>query len=304
MNILFPNNPLEPREVEPDFADQAAAADEVGFSTHLISFEALVHESAADRAVRRVPEGAGPCLYRGWMLQPPAYAALAGALEARGAPFVVSPESYAYAHHLPGWYDDFHLVTARTEWTASADIEEARAALGRLPPGPAIVKDYVKSAKHRWHEACFIPDVRDEQAALTVVRAFVVEQGDDLNGGIVLRAFRPYPSHGSEERTGMPVIDERRVFLWRRKPLPLIGDEDLLLRDPRIEAAIARLRSPFVSLDLARLNDDNWEVVEVGDGQVSGLRDVHPIAFFRALRTALDSNPERAPQRRTLLTLH
>lgn len=124
-----------------------------------------------------------------------------------------------------------------------------------------------------------------------MVRAFVVEQGDDLNGGIVLRAFRPYPSHGSEERTGMPVIDERRVFLWRRKPLPLIGDEDLLVRDPRIEAAIARLRSPFVSLDLARLNDDNWEVVEVGDGQVSGLRDVHPIAFFRALRTALDSNP-------------
>lgn len=50
-------------------------------------------------------------------------------------------------------------------------------------------------------------------------------------------------------------------------------------------------RSPFVSLDLARLNDDTWEVVEVGDAQVSGLRDMDPIAFFRELRTALDSNP-------------
>lgn len=225
------------------------------------------------------------------MLKPPAYAALAGALEARGVPFVVSPEAYAYAHHLPGWYDDFRLVTAKTEWTACDQIEDARSALARLPPGPAVVKDYVKSAKHRWHEACFIPDVRDEEAALRVVRAFLEEQGGDLNVGVVLRAYRPYRSHGSEERTGMPVIVERRVFLWRGKPLPILGDEESLLHAPRIQDGIARLRSPFVSLDLARLDDDTWEVVEVGDGQVSGLRDMDPIAFFRELRTALDSNP-------------
>ena len=107
------------------------------------------------------------------MLKPPGYAALAGALEARGAPLVVSPEAYAYAHHLPGWCDDFGLVTAATTWTASADIQEARAAVARLPPGPAIVKDYVKSAKHRWHEACFIPEVRDGATAMKVVCAFI-----------------------------------------------------------------------------------------------------------------------------------
>lgn len=291
MNIIFPNNPLDPREVEPDFADQAAAAEIAGFSTHLISFEALVHDNAADRAVRRVPEGAGPCLYRGWMLKPPAYAALTDALEARGAPFLVSPQSYAYAHHLPGWYDDFRVVTAATVWTASGDLGAVRTALAGLSSGPAIVKDYVKSAKHRWHEACSIPDTRDEEAALTVVRAFMAEQGDDLNGGIVLRTFRPYPSRGNEERTGMPLIEERRVFLWRGNPLPIIGDEASLLHDPRLQAAIGRLCSPFVSLDLARLADGTWEVVEVGDGQVSGLRDADPFPSFRALKIALDSNP-------------
>lgn len=54
---------------------------------------------------------------------------------------------------------------------------------------------------------------------------------------------------------------------------------------------LARVHSPFVSLELARLEDGNWEIVEVGDGQVSGLRDMDPIAFFRALGIALDSNP-------------
>lgn len=290
MNILFPTNPLEPAEVEPDFADQAAAAVAEGFHSSLVSFEALVNEHAPNRAVRRVPEGAGPCLYRGWMLKAADYAALAGALAARGASLVVSPAGYASCHHLPGWYEDFRQVTAQTVWTGSSDVEEARVALARLPPGPAIVKDYVKSAKHRWKEACFIPDVGDEDAAMAVIRAFLAEQAGDLNGGVVLRAFRPYPQRGVDERTGMPVIDERRVFLWRGIPLAVIGDEAALLLDPRLQAAIARLRSPFVSLDLARLEDDTWEVVEVGDGQVSGLRDMDPVQFYRALRTALDSN--------------
>jgi len=31
----------------------------------------------------------------------------------------------------------------------------------RLGSGPAIVKDYVKSRKHEWDEACFIPDLAD-----------------------------------------------------------------------------------------------------------------------------------------------
>ncbi|MDP2316519.1 MAG: ATP-grasp domain-containing protein [Pseudomonadota bacterium] len=203
----------------------------------------------------------------------------------------MSPADYAYGHHLPGWYDDFREVTAPTVWTASSNLEEARVALARLPAGPAIVKDYVKSAKHRWKEACFIPDVGDEDAAMAVISAFLTEQAGDLNGGVVLRALRPYPQRGIEERTGMPVIDERRVFLWRGTPLAVSGDEAALLQDSRLQAAIARLRSPFVSVDLARLEDDTWEVVEVGDGQVSGLRDMDPVQFYRALRTALDSNP-------------
>lgn len=282
MNILVPCDPVNSREVEPDFADQAAAAERAGFAVHLLSFEDLVYESTPRRAVRRVPEDAGPCLYRGWMLKPPAYAALAAALDTRGAPLLVGPSAYVYAHQLPGWYSDFQRVTAPTVWTASGDLEEARAALRRLPPGPAIVKDYVKSAKHRWHEACFIPDTRDEVAALGVVQTFLDEQGADLNGGVVLRAYRPYPSRGVDERTGAPIIEERRVFLWRGRPLVIQGDEAALLDEPLITDALSRVRSPFVSLDVARLNDGRWEVVELGDGQVSGLRDMDPRAFFEA----------------------
>jgi hypothetical protein len=221
------------------------------------------------------------------MLKPADYAALAAALAERGAPLVVTPDAYGYGHQLPGWYADFSEVTARTETTTSANLDAAREALARLPVGAAMIKDYVKSAKHRWHEACFIPDVRDVEAAMAVIRAFVAEQGDDLNGGLVLRSFRPYPARGVDARTGMPEIDERRLFLWRGAPLGIVGDEHELLQAPALRAALVRLRSPFVSLDLARLADGSWEVIEVGDGQVSGLRDIDPRRFFAELRAAV-----------------
>ena len=56
MNLRFPSNPLETREVEPDFAEQAAAAAAAGFPSYFVSFEALVQEAAAVRAARRVPD--------------------------------------------------------------------------------------------------------------------------------------------------------------------------------------------------------------------------------------------------------
>jgi len=284
VHLLFPTHPLASTAVDPDFAEEAAAASAADLSWSLVSFEALVHEGAPERAVRRVPEGVGPCLYRGWMLKPAAYGALADALAARGAPMMVKPDEYVYGHHLPGWFADFSEVTAESVWTTSAGPEAAREALARLPDGAALVKDYVKSAKHRWHEACYIPDVRDVDAAMAVIQAFVAEQGDDLNGGLVLRSFRDYPAHGVTARTGMPMIDERRTFLWHGEPLRIVGDEHRLLQAPALRAAIARLRSPFVSLDLARLADGSWEVIEVGDGQVSGLRDLDAGRFFSQLR--------------------
>jgi hypothetical protein len=36
-----------------------------------------------------------------------------------------------------------------------------------------------------------------------------------------------------------------------------------------IEAPVAKLGSPFVTVDLAQRDDGQWRVVEVGDGQVS-----------------------------------
>jgi hypothetical protein len=102
------------------------------------------------------------------------------------------------AHHLEAPCQK-QIPPPRPRSTRSA-LPHARTAPRRasapVPPGPAIVKDYVKSAKHRWAEACYIPDTRDEARAVEVIRAFLDEQGGDLNGGVVHLPAVPSRGHG------------------------------------------------------------------------------------------------------------
>ena len=54
---------------------------------------------------------------------------------------------------------------------------------------PIIVKDYVKSQKHHWSEACFIPAASDADAVRRVASRFIELQGTSLTGGLVFRAY-------------------------------------------------------------------------------------------------------------------
>ena len=66
--------------------------------------------------------------------------------------------------------------------------------------GSYVVKDYVKSRKHEWYDACFIPDIKKEENAEKVIKNFIDRQGYDLIGGIVLREFVSLKSIGFHEK--------------------------------------------------------------------------------------------------------
>ena len=54
---------------------------------------------------------------------------------------------------------------------------------------PVILKDYVKSQKHAWGEACFIPSASDRYAVERVVQKFLQLQGSDVAGGVAYQAL-------------------------------------------------------------------------------------------------------------------
>ncbi|WP_069884893.1 ATP-grasp domain-containing protein [Streptomyces luteocolor] len=269
--FLLPSDPLRAARPDPGFAPEAEAARACGAEVALVDHDALLAGDAAG-AVGRVPRGSGPYWYRGWMMPVARYEELSQALAGRGCALLTPSAAYGRAHELPGWYDVVAeaSLTSRSVWCAAAPgapppagrLAELVAPLG---PGPGIVKDYVKSRKHEWDEACFVPDLTDGARLSTVVERLFALQDESLAGGLVVRAYEPFVAGG-----------EARVWWLDGEVLLVTAHPDTPERLPSpeldgVRAAVAALGCRFVTTDLALREDGRWRVVEVGDGQVSGL---------------------------------
>ncbi|MEU8133926.1 ATP-grasp domain-containing protein [Streptodolium elevatio] len=275
--LLLPCDPLNPRRADPHFAREAAAARELGCAVAYLDHDAAARGDVSE-AVARVPRGLGDVRYRGWMVTSEAYAALDAALRSRGARPLTSPAAYQSAHELPGWYEHFrdHTPASRMiplppgglprELPSAARLAAEAAA---LPPGAGIVKDWVKSRKHEWHTACFVPDLTDTAHLASVVGAFLDGQGEFLVGGVVLRAFEQFT--GPEARVWW--VDGEPVLVTPHPDAPDTPADALpdVLDTPAVRAAVRALGASFVTTDLARRADGVRRIVEVGDGQVSDL---------------------------------
>ncbi|MER5354844.1 ATP-grasp domain-containing protein [Kitasatospora sp. NPDC002551] len=332
--FLLPAHPLDPRRVDPQFAWEARLLRDLGGEHHLVDHDALL-AGDAHGAVRLVPAGRGPFWYRGWMLPSPRYADFAAALSERGGQLLTSPPGYASAHELPGWYEVFEGATPQSVWLPLAGAggeagagaepgagieppgaERLAAAVARLGgQGPAIVKDYVKSRKHEWDEACYIPELADLPAVGRVVARFVELQAEHLAGGVVLRRFEEFtrvvwdtpgtpaggsggdsepPAGGRDTRPdGRRRAVEARVWWLDGEPV-LVGPHPDLPGCPAapdlsvVRPLVRALGCRFVTTDLAeRADGSGWRVVEVGDGQVSELpRGIDPSGLLIALLAA------------------
>jgi len=277
--ILLPCEPFDPRQVDPDFEPERQAAHAAGLAIALVDHSRLI-EGAAAAAVGRTPEEAGAAIYRGWMLRPNQYEVLHAALLSRGVALINTPEEYRTCHYLPESYPWIEGHTPRSVWfrvEGKLDLEQLERSLEPFGDSPLVVKDYVKSQKHYWKEACFMPSARDLSAVEGVVRKFLELQGDDLNEGLVLREFLPLKIVGAHPKSQLPLAAEFRIFWLLGKPIlshRYWGDLttfDAPLPWAELTPIAARIPSRFFTMDVAFLAGGGWTIVELGDGQVAGL---------------------------------
>jgi hypothetical protein len=144
--------------------------------------------------------------------------------------------------------------------------------------GPAVLRDYVKSTKHYWHQAAYIPDTAGRAAAWQVAARFRELRGDDFTGGFVLRRFEEFTS--AEARTWWAGGTCRLVTAHPDTP----GDPPPDIDPAPFTRLIGSLGLPFVTADLALRADGTWRVIELGDGQVSDRpAGTEPAAFLNAV---------------------
>ena len=282
INFLFCNHPLYQNKVDEDYSEEFDICS-TAFPCTLFSYEDLV----AGKLSLYGSSLEGIAIYRGWMMKPELYALFYEKLKEHNIILINTPEEYKRYHLLPCWYGDFAEETAKSAWTTEPKIHEAFDLLKQFEDS-VIIKDYVKSRKHEWYDACFIPHITEKSNAYNVIANFVTRQGENITGGIVIRDFVKLNSIGYHEISGMPVSEEYRAFIYAGQilivdhywspnhPLSLTQDEKLWL-----DRQVAKINSNFATIDFARKTDGSLIIMELGDGQVSGLQQIPPDAFYR-----------------------
>jgi hypothetical protein len=217
LNVVFCSEPFAVTRPDPDYAEEVRAAEAAGLQVALMSYETLVNEGQPQAAVRLVA-AVEPQLgiYRGWMLPPAIYTDLYGVLRGRGIRLINDPDAYRHCHYPPEWYEELRDVTPRSVWLDQDNglsMERVRSVAAKFGSVPLVVRDYVKSRKHEWDEACYIPSAADLSWVEQVVQRFLALQGADLAGGRVLREFVELVPIGHHPKSGMPLTREFRLFV-------------------------------------------------------------------------------------------
>lgn len=276
------------------YVDEFSAAQKALLSTALIDFEAL-NRGEIEASVSRVRAGDETeiGIYRGWMLKPARYKDLYDALLAKNVKLINTPEAYQFCHHLPCNYETIKKYTPRTVYRrleGEFPVDGFSEQLNQFGNAPIVIKDYVKSQKHYWDEACFIPNAADRSKANAVIKRFMELQGDDLNEGLVFREFVELEQLTLHSQSGMPLTKEFRVFVKDGKVMGVFkywdegNYEGIQPQLDKFTDVISQIGSNFFTLDIAKKKEDDWIIVELGDGQVAGLPDnADKEAFYKAL---------------------
>lgn len=295
MKIIFCSEPFYPNKPDSCYEEEAKSALENGFEFELFSFEDLA-EGKLQNAFRRIKhcETETLAIYRGWMLKPRQYEILYNELKAKNLRLINSPEEYKFCHYFPDSYDVIKNHTPKSIFFAydvSFNFDDLYKELSVFGDKPLILKDYVKSRKHEWNEACFIESAANHENVEKIVNRFLELQAEDLNEGLVFREFIEFQPLTNHSKSGMPLTKEFRLFFldgeliftseyWEEGDYAATDLPEILFSE------IAKnVKSNFFTVDVAQKTDGSWLIVELGDGQVAGLPEKSDeMSFYNSLK--------------------
>jgi hypothetical protein len=191
-----------------------------------------------------------------------------------------SPKQHKYIADFL-WYND---VIEHTPQTWFHDLSQCD------HDGPFVVKGKTNSKKNQWATKMF---ARDRKEAL-LIASELMSDDNIAQQGVIFREFVPLKTL-EVGVGGMRFSNEWRFFFYKNKIIDYgyyweIAEEDTINRAQMTAAGldfvnkIANIISehvPFFVLDIAQKEDsDDWILVEVNDGQMSGLQCIDPEQFY------------------------
>ena len=212
----------------------------------------------------------------------PFYSDQAKDIEYVGAKLINDYNQHLYVADLQNYVADLQEMTPRT-WSNLQDIPDK---------GPFVLKGETNSRKSNWKTDMF---AEDKTAAIQVYNRLT---NDSLIGyqNIYIRQFVPLVTY-MDGINGMPVTEEYRFFVafgqvisggfyWQNyvDDLPKVPSHYEVPQD-FLQKVIDRIGNScnFYTIDVGRLQDGNWTVIELNDGQQAGLSCNRPKDLYENL---------------------
>lgn len=198
----------------------------------------------------------------------------------------------SYAQHK--WIADFQYYDALRDFTFESWTEHD---FHRSEyDGPFVVKGATNSKKHHWNTMMFAKDRRE------AVEVGVKLREDALIGyqPLIYRKYTPLVTY-EIGLNGLPFTNEHRLFFLGERLVasgyywteaedvdsPKLTGEGLEFA--RAVAKIAARHVNFFVLDIGEKQEGGWVLIEVNDGQMSGLSTIDPDVFYANLARELET---------------
>ena len=250
MIFIFPSDAVRRNAIEIDFAEQA---DRFLKNGHCV---AVINESYNSIKWLGSPGKNKAAIYRGWMMTDVQYRCMYNAVSKEGISLITDPKQYLTCHYIKNWYEYLKDHTPRSVFfEKKQDVVE-----GLLPIwGRYFVKDYVKSLTTKRGS------IADNIAEIHEIIDGLIEYRGAIEGGICIREFE-----------SLIFKSERRYFVYKRNLYPrgLTGLDD-------IQSSLRSIQSDFYSVDIANNLEGNYRIIEIGDGQVSDLKEWNTDEFAK-----------------------
>tara|TARA_R110002110_G_scaffold209215_1_gene421607 strand:+ start:14890 stop:15681 length:792 start_codon:yes stop_codon:yes gene_type:complete len=259
--VIFPSDYFNKNKVEETFENQAEALSLLGIEHACINIDDIKNICLPKNLKGK------NILYRGWMLTRDGYEALYAQLLEGDVNMLINPTEYIQSHYLPSWYDKISDLTPETVvYDYDDDMIDK---VFSLEWGEYFIKDYVKSLST---EQSPIVKSKDElQALLLNMEKF----RDGVEGGVCVRRVEQIAPES-----------ERRYFVLNGVPF---GSEGCNAKIPDIVSECAsRLVSKFYAVDIVKNKSGVDMVIEIGDGQVSDLKEWSPERFCKMLMKGMN----------------
>lgn len=229
----------------------------------------------------------------------PYYEELEKDIRVRGGKLINSYKEHRYVANFSNWYYDLESLTPKTYFRYSDIPTDYK--------GSLVLKGETNSRKFKWNTHMF---AEDREAAKAVYYKLLE---DSLIGQqqIVFREFVEFDTL-MLGLNGLPITREFRFFVAYGEILSggyywssAIGDlEERGIKVPSIDEVPLKFLTevtgavnshcPFYVVDVAKTASGEWVVVELNDGQMSGLSENNPMHLYNNLRRVLDEKHKQS----------